>query len=765
MGRKSTRRRSRSVTTPREVGRRWRGLAIGILVLAAAGAAGAIWLRGGLARRPAGPIVFVSIDTLRADHLPAYGYGKVRTPAIDALAADGVVFERAYAHAPQTLPSHASILSGLLPFQTGVRDNVGFSIGPDVHLLPEMLRARGYATGGVVSSYVLRAETGMDRGFDFYDSRMPEAAPDQPIGQIERPGLDSLKIAERWMAGLTSPRFFLFFHIYEPHRPYDPPARFAEYAPYDGEIAFSDEIVGRLFAWLKARGWYDSATIVLFSDHGEGLGDHGEREHGLFLYDSTIHVPLVVKLPGETRAGTRLATPVEEIDLVPTVLDLLGAARPADLRGRSLRGLLEGTQQTLPPAGFYAEALYGRYHYGWSELYALTDARYRYIKAPRPELYDLDRDPGELANLAPERPQTAAAMRGALDQILSGVTVSRPGAVSAEARQRLQALGYIGSGVDVAPETPAESLPDPKDEVGVLEKHQQAVELAARREYDKSIAVLQDILRDNPEMKDLWLQLGVEQVRLGRLPDALDAFRHLVTLAPSDGNGFVSVASVLFTMGRLDEAAENARAALDLPNAGDRRMTTTAYEVLVRIALARHDAAAARREAAAAAKADPTFPLSSYVEAMLLYQQGQYREALPLFQETIQRLQAHTVTIQNLYYDTGDTLAHLGEAAQAEEAFTQEIRLSPANIRAHAGLAILYRSDGRTADAEAAVADLLRTVPTSQGYAMAIRLRTIFGEPARAAALRLEAVRRFGEQAVARDERDLLPNASGRPGS
>jgi arylsulfatase A-like enzyme/cytochrome c-type biogenesis protein CcmH/NrfG len=725
-------------------------------VLAAA-AAGLFWLRGGFARRTPGPIIFVSIDTLRADHLPAYGYDKVRTPAIDALAADGVLFERAYAHVPQTLPSHASILSGLLPFQTGVRDNVGFAVGKDVPLLPEMLRAHGYATGGVVSSYVLRAETGIDRGFDFYDSKMPEAAPDQPIGQIERPGLDSLKIAERWMSGLRSPRFFLFFHIYEPHRPYDPPARFKQYAPYDGEIAFSDEIVGNLFDWLKARGWYDSATIVLFSDHGEGLGDHGEQEHGLFLYDSTIRVPLVIKLPGERRGGARVSTPVEEIDLVPTVLDLIGAPRAADMHGRSLRGLLDGTGKTLPPAGFYAEALYGRYHYGWSELYALTDARYRYIKAPRPELYDLDRDPAELTNLAPERPQTAAAMRGALDRILSGATVSAPGAVSAEARERLQALGYIGAGTDVAPETPGESLPDPKDKVGVLEQHRQAVEFAARREYDKSIAILQDILHDNPDMKDLWLQLGVEQVRMGRLPAALEAFKHLVTLAPSDGNGFVSVASVLYTMGRLDEAEKNARAALELPDTGDRRMTTTAYEVLVRIALARHDAAAARREAAAAAKADPTFPLPTYVEAMIHYQQAQYREALPLFQETIKQLQAHTVTIQNLYYDTGDTLAHLGEAGQAEEAFRQEIGLSPANVRAHAGLAILYRSVGRAADADAAIADLLRTVPTSQGYAMAIRLRTIFGETARAAALRQEAVRRFGEQAVAREERALLP--------
>ena len=241
-----------------------------------------------------GPIIFISIDTLRADHLPVYGYRNVSTPAIDAFARDGVVFDRAYAHSPQTLPSHASILSGHLPFETGVRDNVGFTVKPGLPMLAELLRARGYATGGAVSSFVLRKETGIARGFDFFDSTMPEAAPDKPMGQIERRGEDTLEVATRWMGGLSSPRFFFFFHIYEPHRPYAPPARFAQFAPYDGEIAYSDEIVGRLVGWLKARGWYDGATVVVFSDHGESLGEHGEQEHGLFVYDATIRVPLVI---------------------------------------------------------------------------------------------------------------------------------------------------------------------------------------------------------------------------------------------------------------------------------------------------------------------------------------------------------------------------------------------------------------------------------------------------------------------------------------
>ena len=730
--------------------------AIAGIAITVAFVATAWWWIG--SRGPAGgPIIFISIDTLRADHLPVYGYGKVRTPVIDALARDGVVFERAYAHAPQTLPSHTSILSGRLPFETGVRDNVGFSVKPDVPMLAELLRARGYATGGAVSSFVLRKETGISRGFDFYDSLMPEAAPDRPIGQIERRGDDTLAVAEHWMDGLASSRFFLFFHIYEPHTPYAPPSRFAEFAPYDGEIAWSDEIVGKLIAYLRTKNWYDGATIVLFSDHGEGLGDHGEQEHGLFVYDETIRVPLVVKLPGQHRAGKRISTPAQHIDLVPTVLDWVGATPPPGLRGRSLRTVLEGGSEAPGEAGFYAEALYGRYHYGWSDLYALTDARYRYIKAPRPELFDLERDPAEKQNIAGERGPTAQAMRSALNRLLAGAAVDKPGAVSKEDLARLQALGYVGSQAEVAPGTD-ESLPDPKDKIDVLEMHRKAVELGSRRDYGGAITLLKGILHDNPGMKDMWLQLGVAQVRSGLATDALDTFKRLVQLDPRDGKSLISVSQVLFQLGRTDEAAAHAQAALDILQTGDGEARTPAYEVLVKVALSKNDVAAARQAAALAQKADPALPLPTYVDGLILYNQGRYAEALPLFQETIKRLGAHTITIQDLFYQTGDTLARLGEARPAMEAFRMETRLSPENIRAHAGLAMLARADGQTAEAEAAINRLVRAVPTADGYAMAIRLWSIFGERERASGLQQAAVSRFGPTAIAEAEWRLLPS-------
>src|SRR5438876_7411902 len=266
-----------------------------------------------------GPIIVISIDSLRADHLPAYGYQNVKTPAIDQLASNGVVFERAYSHAVQTLPAHTALLAGRLPFETGVRDDVGGRVRPGERLLPQLLRERGYSTAAVVSSSLLRKDTGINQGFDLFDDEMP-ANPEEPAAEAgHRDGSESEKIAEHWLDSSGTSRTFLFLHLNEPHKPYAPPDRFSQYAPYDGEIAYADEIVGRLIHYLKTHQLYDRSTIVLLSDHGEGLGDHGEQEHGLFVYDEAIHVPLVIKQESNVEAGRRVVDPVQHVDMVPTI--------------------------------------------------------------------------------------------------------------------------------------------------------------------------------------------------------------------------------------------------------------------------------------------------------------------------------------------------------------------------------------------------------------------------------------------------------------
>jgi arylsulfatase A-like enzyme/tetratricopeptide (TPR) repeat protein len=701
----------------------------------------AAWRLLAPAARGNGPIILVSVDTLRADRLPVYGYRGVRTPAIDSLAADGVLFERAYAHSPQTLPSHASILTGRLPFETGVRDNVGFTLPPGQPTLAELLRAHGLATAGVVSSFVLRKESGVGRGFDFYDDRLPPAAPDQPMGQVQRDGEASLQVAQGWMEGRHAP-FFLLFHIYEPHTPYAPPARFAQYDPYDGEVAWSDEIVGRLFAWLKERGLYEDATIVFLSDHGEGLGDHGEQEHGLFLYDETIRVPLIIKLPGQEGAGRRVPAPVQHIDLVPTILDMAGAPEVSGLRGRRLRPVLESATGSLPEPGFYAEAFYSRYHFGWSELYSLTDARYRFIKAPRPELYDLQSDPRERRNLASERPQAVTAARAAVDRLLAGARPTEPARVSAEDLQRLQALGYIGTQV-ADPTAPGDALPDPKDKAGVLGQMQLAASLAGRRDFDAAIEKLQGVVAQDPGIKDAWLQLGVLLARAGRYGDSLDAFKRQVALDPNDANSFVSVAGVLVRLDRLAEAQANAEMALAKAS-GDARARTSACEVLAKIAFERRNDAAARRYALLAQEADPGFPLPAFVEGRILHRDRRFEEALARFQEAVRQVAGHPFTIPELHYYEGDTLANLAREEEAVAAFQRELRLSPGHLRTRASLAMLHRAAGRPGAAAREIAELLQAVPTREGYEMAAKTWAIFGETARADAVRAEGARRFG---------------------
>lgn len=664
-----------------------------------------------------GPIIVISIDTLRADHLPAYGYEKVKTPAISALAADGVVFERAYSHTPQTLPAHAALLSGRLPFETGVRDDTGFAVRPAERLLPELLRDRGYATAAVVSSYLLGKETGIGQGFDFFDAEMPSISPDVPFSQVQRDGGASAAIAERWLETTGTSRAFLFLHLHEPHAPYAAPERFSMYSPYDAEIAYADEIVGRLVHYLKSHQLYDRSTIILLSDHGEGLGDHGEQEHGLFLYDEAVHVPLVIKQESNARAGRRVRDVVQHLDVVPTILDLVKAPIPGNLRGRSLKPLLDGNGR-LPARTVYAEALYGRYHFGWAELTAMTDGRFRFIKAPREELYDFERDPDERQNLVETGPEQAReALSGALERLV---------------------------GDDPDP------LPDPKDKYQILEAFRHASALAGEGRWLDAIARLQQLTREHGELTEVWKQLATFAVRIERHDLALGAYRRLIELKPLDAPAHLGAATALWRLRRLDEAREDALRGVAVIPDGEPRSFAAAYELLARIALTRRDADTARHEANLAQIADPTVPVLTYVEARLLYDQGEYDTALPLFERALAALETSGGRpMLDLHYFTADTLARLERDTDAEAQFVEELRLFPYNTRARAGLATVYHATGRIDEAVETLAALVRMTPTPDAYALAARLLTSFGKPQDAARLRAEARKAFARASSA----------------
>jgi arylsulfatase A-like enzyme/cytochrome c-type biogenesis protein CcmH/NrfG len=657
-----------------------------------------------------GPIILISIDTLRTDHLPPYGYTRVRTPAIDALAADGVVFERAYSHSPQTLPAHAALLSGRLPFENGVRDDEGVGVKAGERLLPQMLRDRGYATAAVVSTHLLRKETGISQGFEFFDSRLLPGS---------RDGGESEKIAERWLASHASARAFLLLHLDEPHAPYAPPDRFSEYTPYDGEIAYADEIVGRLVKYLKSHQLYDRSTIVLLSDHGEGLGDHGEREHGLFVYEEAVHVPLIIKQESNSSPGRRVADVVQHIDLVPTILDLVKAPVPWGLRGRSLKPLLDGTGSPAP-LRVYSEALYGRMHFGWNELTALTDHHYQYIKAPQEELYDLQRDARERENLAADRAKPRQELRGALDRLASG-----------------------GRGDAAAS---GDALPDPKEKSGILNTYRAAMDFADEGQWAQAIPPLQAILREDADLVEVWSRLNTVAARIDRDDEALNACWHWIGLRPEEPAAYLGAAAALLKLKRFGEAREQATLAAQVAPERDRRLKASAHEVLARIALARHDAEGAQEEAALARKADPAFPLPLYIEGRLLYDLAKYDEALPLFEQAIAQLKKPAAApIAGLHFYTAETLTRLDRESEAEAEFLDELRLFPQNLRARSGLAMLYHAGGRTEEAATAVADMIRAAPTPDSYALAARLLTTFGDRKQADSVRVDARRAFAD--------------------
>jgi arylsulfatase A-like enzyme len=627
------------------------------------------------------------------------------------------VFEHAYSHAPLTLPAHASLFSGRLPFDTGVRDEVASAFKPGERLLTEMLHDRGFATGGVVSAPILGKGTGLEKGFDFYDDEMPVLSADT-TDEPQRDGVESEAVAERWLGRAKSSRLFLFLHLNEPHAPYLPPKRFSNFLPYDGEIAYADEIVGRLIRHLKTHQLYDQSTIVLASDHGEGLGAHGEQEHGLFVYDEAIRVPLVVKQAGGVGAGRRVADLVQLIDIVPTILDLVKAPVPGNLRGRSLRPLLDGTGR-IPAASVYSEAVWGHRRFGWSELTSLTTQEFRYIKAPREELYSRLDDPQEYTNLVDAAGRSEKAkntLRVALDALVGKAAAAT-----------------------------SEGAVDPKDRWAIAEVYQHALRLDAERKWTRSIALLKQVLRDEPQAREVWNRLAVVAMNVNRYDLAIDAYRHVIDLDPSDAWGCLGAATALVKAHKLDEARDQAERAVELAMM-DRRALAAAHTALAQIALARHDEEAARLEAALVREADPSTPMPPYVEARLLYEQGKYADAVPLFEEAIAALRgSRSGPIPDLRYYSGEALRRVERYSDSEYEFLAEIREFPHNVRARASLAVLYDSQWRIDEAAATVTELVKTTPSPEAYAAAIRLWTTLGDRRKADALRAEARREFGQ--------------------
>src|SRR5438093_1706910 len=403
--------------------------AVALALAFAIGAALLLGRSGGRRGRPPGAglnVLLVTLDTTRADRLGCYGYAGARTARLDRLAAEGVRFENAFADAPITLPSHASLLTGLYPFEHGVRNNGNFYLPDRFETLATLLRKRGYRTAAFVSSFVLDRRYGLARGFESYDDRMEEAVALGSGGEAERRGDRTALACTRWLEGYAAQRastpFFVWLHLYDPHEPYRPPPPFRELFadhPYDGEVAFADVVVASVLEKLAQLGLLDRSLVVVVADHGESLGDHGEETHSMFLYESAIRVPLILWRPGVLPAGRVVASPVRTVDVAPTILDILGEPPLAAPHARSLRGTIDGRAPERP-AAIYAETYVPKLYLNGAALRALREDRYKLIDAPRPELYDLDRDPGETQNRLEQEPALANGLRAELERLTGG---------------------------------------------------------------------------------------------------------------------------------------------------------------------------------------------------------------------------------------------------------------------------------------------------------------------------------------------------------
>lgn len=513
--------------------------------------------------------ILITVDTLRADHLEPYGYTGVRTPAINKLAADGVVFKQDISQVPLTIPSHCSILTGLWPNATGVRDQAGFRLNPDKVTLAKTLQNAGLQTAAFIGSSILNSETGLGQGFDVYTNVTGGANGPSEEG-LERRGDQVMADALRWIETPGRGRFFVWIHLFDPHTPYAAPEPYrTQYAraPYDGEIAFVDSSIDQLTRALAAKGLYDKTSIVFTSDHGESLGEHGEESHGFFLYDATLHVPLIVKFPGGRWKGQQVAEQVRGIDVAPTLLETLSVPIPPQMQGQALLTRIRGERKgrALPA---FSETYYPFYHFGWSPLLSLRTEQYKFIHAPKPELYDVVADPGEKKNALEAHPEVAEKWKTDLTRGYQGPLSAlnrppQPASVDPATVAKLKSLGYIGSG-PAKTGVALDRLADPKDKIQVYTLLQQALADSEKGRLRESNAKLRQVLRQDRTIVDAHLNLGVNLVQLEDFAGAAQAFKQAIAADPRNVIATYNLALAYARLGKLPEAITGFTRTLEL---------------------------------------------------------------------------------------------------------------------------------------------------------------------------------------------------------
>jgi arylsulfatase A-like enzyme/Flp pilus assembly protein TadD len=602
-------------------------------------------------------LVVVTLDTTRADHLGCYGAKDAETPAIDALAEDSVVFEHVTAAVPLTLPAHSSIFTGLIPPHHGVRDNGGFFLDEKTPTLAKRLKGVGYATGAFIGAWVLESKWGLAQGFDTYEDKFDLSKfKIVSLGTVQKKGDEVMDGALKWLEGVREQRFFAWVHLYDPHAPYDPPEPYrSRHAGdlYSGEIAYTDHVVGRLLGWLRDRGQLDHTLVVLTADHGESLGEHGEAAHAYFIYDSTTAVPLVIRTPWKDRG--RPKTQVASVDILPTILDLLGLPPEPGIDGRSLVRTLFDSGTELGHVA-YSETYFPRFHFGWQHLQAMRNGRYHFIEAPTPEFYDLATDPGETQNIYKAYSQRAQELRVLLRKWAGTTSGSVPERqkLDPETLQNLAALGYVGTAGDVDPQA---VLPDPKDKIRLFARMGAAKDAAQSDRLEEAVEKMRAVIAEDPKIIDAHLTLGNWLAKTKKSTEAIAEYKEVLTLHPDDETAMSNLAHLYRSLGRSDAAIAGYKAALKL---------------------------------------DPKSPQNWYQLATLYLDLGRTDDA----RETFRQALVFSPNMGSAYNSLGAIAFRTGDLEEAEHLIRKGLLLEPRMPRGHFNLARVLEARGDRKDAE-----------------------------------------------------------------
>jgi len=636
-------------------------------------------------------VILVTLDTTRADRLGCYGFRNIETSTIDMFASRGIKFEKCFSTTPLTLPAHTTIMTGTLPPFHGVRDNGAFIVPPEIKTIAELFKEKGYSTSAFVAAYVLDSKWGLNQGFDtYFDSFDLSKFERISLGTVQRPANEVIDEALPWLERNKSGKFFTWIHLYDPHTPYEPPAPYDKQYPthpYLGEIAFMDSQLGRVWDFLEANGLVRNTFLVVAGDHGESLGEHEEGAHGFFIYQSAIHVPLIFVTPFPKLQGRSSPRISSLADVLPTLCEMTGLPAPAQTQGESLVASFEGPKKGRVPYA-YSESFYPRFHFGWSELKAIQNDRYKLILAPVPELYDVVNDPSEEKNLVYLEKETFDDMNAEAGRFIAGSAKNGyemdTRKVDEETREKLAALGYIGSFQDSS-KLKGQQLANPREKIKVFNELSRAREIGMSGRIAEAIKIIDGIIASDPDITDAYFTLGNLYFKQRKFEEAIPAFLKAFERKPDDSFTVINIANSYASLKRFDEAEAFV---LDYFKKGfsDPQL----YYLLGNMNFLRknYDKAIAYFEKCLTLNAESASSRNALAAIYTI------KEDVAKADENIQAALRINPRLTNVQYNYAQVLEKRGKTREAETAYLQELENSPKHFQAMYNLSRLYRLEG-----------------------------------------------------------------------